>query len=166
MLQPLQQLHKTHFTFPCWLGADLSIICDIVLRAVTNLGLCSWPSAPKLNGPSHASWLLIFPLSLPHKQLSFFPPMDTLPQPLLISRVLISSDCQNILAMAALNFLAPLEAGVCGLGLSISSLVQEPHEVSLCHHERQHSRKHLLCQTRSWSGFPSQPKDGKEKEAF
>lgn len=120
-------------------------------RAVTNLGLCSWPSAPKLNGPSHTSWLLIFPLSLPSQAAVILPSNGILCQlqPSLISRVLISSDCQNILAMAALNFLAPLRLGVCGLGLSISSLVQDPHEISLCHHKRQYPRKHLLHQARS-----------------
>lgn len=128
-------------------------------RAVTNLGLGSWSSAPKLNGPSHASWLLIFPLSLP-SQAAVILPSYGIPCQLqlsLISKVLISSDCQNILARVALNFLAPLRLGVCGLGLSISSLVQDPHEVSSLPSQKAALQKHLLCQTRSWSTAPSQP---------
>lgn len=96
---------------------------------------------------------------LPHKQLSILPSYG-IPcqlQHSLISKVLISSDCQNILARVALNFLAPLRLGVCGLGLSISSLVQDPHEVSSLPSRKAALQKHLLCKTRSWSTAPSQP---------
>lgn len=134
-------------------------------RAGHNSGLCSWPSAYKLNSPSLASWLVVFPLSFPSQTAVILQccegPCQL--QPSLTSRVLISSDHQKVLALVALNFLAPLGLRHVDWACQFHHQYKTPMRCSLCHHDWQHSRSWLLCQSGFWSRDLRQPYDDGRK---